>query len=122
MTLCKWCQTPIFFQVQDNGRYLPFDFKTNSYHKCPIRPESSIPKHHCNYCKEEIHFDPLVKSYQGKFLPLNKDGTKHWCKENPIAKQQELKKQQKRVAQGLPKTRPFVQEPPGYSKAGEYYA
>lgn len=40
-----------------------------------------------------------MKSRNNKCLPLNVDGTCHWCKENPIAKQLKLKKQQQQEKQ-----------------------
>ncbi len=99
-TECKWCKTPIYFVEQQNGKLLPYAVSNDKHHRCPLRPESSLPKHYCQYCKEEIHFDPAVKSHNDKFLPLSVDGTIHWCKENPIYKQHKLKQWLKK--QGLP--------------------
>ena len=101
ITHCKWCNTPIYFVEKKNGNgMLPFAVSNDKYHKCPLRPESSIPKHHCQYCKAEIHFDPAVKSHNGKFLPLSVDGTRHWCSQHPIARRHKLKQWLRR--QGLP--------------------
>jgi len=115
-TKCKWCSAPLYFVQLDNGKWLPYSFSTKQYHNCPLKPESAIKKYFCQYCNVEIRWNEAVKSRNNKCLPLNVDGSRHWCKENPIAKQLELKKQQKRVEQGLPKSRPFAQNPPGTPK------
>lgn len=112
MALCRWCSAHITFQIQDNGRWLPYD-SNGQIHNCSLKPESAVKKYQCRYCGVSIHWDNAIKSFQGKFLPLNADGTRHWCKENPIAKEQEKKKELKRIALGLPARRPFAQDPSG---------
>lgn len=114
---CKWCGERIYFTQLDSGKWLPYDFADNKHHECKIRPASSIKKYYCQYCNVPICWNDSVRSYRGRCLPLNADGTRHWCQNNPVAQVQKRKKELERVSQGLPVVkRPFTQDPPETSK------
>jgi len=99
-TPCRYCSTQLYFEKNDNGKFVPMEYSSNEPHDCPDRPHSDNmyyePKPvYCNYCDKRIMFKETVKSpTSGKFIPLNYSEiesaadyngkyTPHRCAENP---------------------------------------
>jgi hypothetical protein len=102
---CKFCSEPLYFEVNSNGKYVPYEQDSREPHDCPNRISSysggyggggyssnrqSNKVTLCNYCSKRIKFSTEYKSYNDKFVPLNYeddsetgDPTPHMCSENP---------------------------------------
>jgi hypothetical protein len=92
-SLCKWCGISIrWMRNKRTEKVIPYTVTDKRYHLCSQRPESSLPKHECQWCRQPIHFDSSQRSHAGCFLPLSADGSRHWCSGSPFAKAHRLKK------------------------------
>jgi hypothetical protein len=55
----------------------------------------SAPK--CYYCDQAIKFDHNTRSTNGKFIPLNNDGSKQDCSKSPYKLHQRLSSKKLRI-------------------------
>ena len=115
VTQCRYCSEELYFEKNDNGKYVPYEQDTREPHSCPNRISSygsgggysgggSNSNRQskvilCRYCSKRIKFSTEYKSYNDKFVPLNYeddpetgDPTPHMCSQNPYYYGKNIKK------------------------------
>lgn len=73
--LCKYYNEPVVFDIEHlskRGLRIPLDPETHFPHRCDhVKPKF----YRCNYCNEEIFFDPnIFNAANGKLIPQDTFG------------------------------------------------